>query len=68
MPQEDSEDLNVMNLTETKSQRAPTFESIPYPPSKPTQINWLKAAVIGGVAGLIVVALLSLIPRHASRA
>jgi len=69
MSQEDFEDLNVINLTETKSQRAPTFESIPpYPPSKPTQINWLKAAVVGGVAALIAVALLALIPRHASGA
>jgi hypothetical protein len=69
MSQEDFEDLNVINLTETKSQRAPTFESIPpYPPSRPTQINWLEAAFVGGVAALIAVAVLSLIPRHASRA
>ena len=67
MPQEDFEDLNVMNLAETKSQRAPTFESIPYSAPQPTRINWLKtAAALGVVAGLIAVTLWVLIPRQAS--
>jgi hypothetical protein len=58
MPQEDFEDLNVMNLTETKFQRAPTSESSPCPvPSKPLTRNWLTAIVVGSLVALLAVAI-----------
>lgn len=58
MPQEDFEDLNVVNLTEAKFQRAPTSESLPHPvPPEPVRRNWLSPIVVGGLAALIAVAI-----------
>ena len=57
MSQEDFEDLNVMNLAETKFERAPTSESSRHPLStKPATMNWLGAVMIGGLATCILVA------------
>ena len=50
MAQEDFEDLNVMSLTETKSQRAPTPE--------PLRAKWLTAAVATVFIGLIAFAIM----------
>jgi len=50
MAQEDFEDLNVMSLTETKSQRAPTPE--------PPRVRWLAAAVATVFIGLIAFAVI----------
>jgi len=50
MAQEDSEDLNVMSLTETKSQRAPATE--------PPRVKWLTAAVVSVFIGLIAFAVI----------
>jgi len=59
MSQEDFEDLNVMNLTETKFQRAPTSESSPHPlPPQPVKRSWIPAIVVGGLAALVAVAIL----------
>lgn len=63
MPQEDFEDLNVMNLTETKFQRAPTSESSPYPlPPQPVKRSWIPAIVVGGLAALVAVAIFYRMP------
>jgi hypothetical protein len=57
MPLEDFDDLNVMSLTETKSQRAPTSESAPFPLSpERRKMKWLPAAMVGALAALIAVA------------
>lgn len=60
MSQEDFEDLNVMNLTETKFQRAPTSESSPHPlPPQSVKRSWIPAiVVVGGLAALVAVAIL----------
>jgi len=50
MAQEDFEDLNVMSLTETKSQRAPTPE--------PLRAKWLAPAVATVFIGLIAFAII----------
>jgi hypothetical protein len=50
MAQDDFEDLNVMSLTETKSQRAP----VPEPP----KVKWLTAAVATVFIGLIAFAVI----------
>lgn len=57
MAQDDFEDLNVMNLTETKSQRAPTSESLPraLTPEPPT-VKWLTVAMATVFIGLIAFA------------
>jgi len=67
MAQEDFEDLNVMNLTETKSQRAPTSESIPPLPSEPSAMKWLAPALVG-ILALIAVALICRLPSAISDA
>jgi hypothetical protein len=56
MAQNDFEDLNVMSLTETKSHRAPTSESLSQPTLEvhPT-IKWAMAALFGALGGLIAV-------------
>ena len=59
MAPEDFEDLNVMNLLETKSQRAPTSESLtsaltPEPP----RMKRLTAAVASVCVGLIAFAVI----------
>ena len=59
MAQEDFEDLNVMSLTETKSQRAPTSESLtsaltPEPP----RTKWLTAAGATVFVGFIAFAVI----------
>ena len=70
MPQEDIDDLNLMNLTETKFHRAPTSESLPYPlPPEPPRIKYLTPALFGALAGLIAVVIiyrLSVTPSDAS--
>ena len=56
MPPDDAEDLNVMSLSETKSQRAPTSETPPDAISeKAPRMRWLKAAFVGGL-GLAAIA------------
>ena len=59
MAQEDLEDLNVINLLETKSQRAPTSESLP---SRLTSVSprmkTLTAAVASVCVGLIAFAVI----------
>jgi len=50
MAQEDFEDLNVMSLTETKSQRAPTPE--------PPRVKWRTVAVATVFIGLIAFAVI----------
>jgi flagellar biosynthesis/type III secretory pathway M-ring protein FliF/YscJ len=57
MAQEDIEDLNVMNLLETKSQRAPTSESLPSA-LEPPMMKRLTAAVASVVAVLIAFAVI----------
>ena len=59
MAQEDFEDLNVMNLTETKSRRAPTSESLPSAPTpEPPRVKWLTAAVVSVFIGLFAFAVM----------
>jgi hypothetical protein len=50
MAQDDFDDLNVMSLTETKSQRAATPE--------PPRVKWLTAAVATVFIGLIAFAVM----------
>lgn len=59
MAQEDFDDLNVMSLTETKSQRAPTSESVPCALTpEPPRVKWLTAAVVSVFIGLIAFAVI----------
>ena len=60
MPEEDFEDLNVANLTETKSHRAATSETVPYysiPQNRP-RMNWAGVALFGALGALIGVAVI----------
>ena len=59
MAQEDIEDLNVMNLLETKSRRASTSESLPsrLTPVSP-RMKRLTAAVASVCVGLIAFAVI----------
>ena len=59
MAQDDFDDLNVMSLMETKSQRAPTSESLPGALTpEPPRVKWLTAVVATGFIGLIAFAIM----------
>ena len=59
MARDDFDDLNVMSLTETKSQRAPTSESLPGALTpEPPRVKWLTAAVATVFIGLIAFAIM----------
>ena len=54
MAQNDFEDLNVMSLTETKSHRAPTSESLPQPiPEVHPTIKWATAVLFGALGRVL---------------
>jgi len=55
MVEEDSEDLNVANLTETKSHRAPTSESVPPFSPKSSNKDWPRLAWVATLGCLIAV-------------
>jgi hypothetical protein len=58
MPQSEREDLNVMNLTETKSRRAPTSESLPVPEDR-QMTKWAAAGFVAALGGLVAVFVIS---------
>jgi hypothetical protein len=59
MVRDDFDDLNVMSLTETKSQRAPISESLPGALTlEPPRVKWLTAAVATVFIGLIAFAII----------
>ena len=59
MARDDFDDLNVMSLTETKSQRAPTSESLPRALTpEPPRVKWLTTAVATVFIGLIAFAIM----------
>lgn len=58
MPDNDL-DLNVVNLTETKSHRAPTSESVQRPAYRKLQTTkWPTAIRLGALGGLLVAAMI----------
>jgi hypothetical protein len=58
MPDDDL-DPNVVNLTETKSHRAPASESLQTPVFRqPQTIKWSSAAGLGALGGLLAAAVI----------
>ena len=61
MARDDFDDLNVMSLTETKSQRAPTPESLRLSGAltpEPPRVKWLTAAAATVFISLIAFAIM----------
>ena len=59
MARDDFDDLNVTSLTETKSERAPTLESLPGSLTRePPRVKWLTAAVATVFISLIAFAIM----------
>jgi hypothetical protein len=59
------EDLNVANLLETKSNRAPRTESVPpFNERSNAPTKWIKAALVGTLATLFVIVTMGLGARR----